>query len=116
MAIHHAGSRSYYEHKYGAFGNQVLRVDFMKSQMRFRAAKIMVSAQAMSPVETGEYKASFEIESGVRQTGRTRRAYGRVSNTAPHAMAVEFGWGRTPRYRVLGRALGVVPGDQKAGA
>lgn len=118
MAIRHAGSRSYYEHKYKAFGNQVLRAPFMQGEMGIRAEKVKAAAIAISPEETGEYKGSFEVSVGIRTTGkrRTRRAYGRVTNTSSHALAVEFGWDKTPRYRVLGKALGVVPGDQVAGA
>ena len=109
------GSKSYYKHKYRAFGAEVLRAPFMRRQMLDRAYAILQAAQALAPVETGEYLDSFEVDNGIRQTGRSRRAYARVSNTAPHAMAVEFGFGATPRYRVLGHALGVVPGHQKAG-
>jgi hypothetical protein len=116
MPIRHGRSRSYYEHKYRPFGNEVLRASWMKAQMEARANAIMLTARRISPIETGEYIESFEVDSGVRQTGRTRRAYGRVTNTAPHALAVEMGFGRTPKYRVLGKAMGITPGDQVAGA
>lgn len=118
MAIRARGSRSHYEHNYGNFGREVLRAPWMQAVMRARATAVLAAAQQMAPVETGEYRDSFELSDGIRVTGRrrTRRAYGRVTNTAPHALAVEFGWGPTPRYRVLGRALGVVPGDQVSGA
>jgi hypothetical protein len=116
MAIRHAGSRSHYEHNYRAFGNEVLRSGFMREQMESRAHVIMLTARRFSPFETGRYIESFEVTSGVTQTGRTRRAYGRVTNTAPHAMAVEFGWRNTPRYRPLGRAIGIIPGTPAAGA
>lgn len=116
MPIRHAGSRSYYVHNYRNFGNEVLRAPWMRAVMRARGVAVLAAAQQMAPVETGEYVESFELTDGIRRTGRARRAYARVTNTAPHALAVEFGWGPTPRYRVLGRALGVVPGDKKAGA
>jgi len=118
MPIRHAGSRSHYEHKYRAFGNEVLRAPWMRAQMEARAYTVMLTARRLSPIETGEYIESFEVTAGIRPTGkrRTRRAYGRVTNTAPHAMAVEFGFGQTKRYRVLGRALNVIPGDTVAGA
>lgn len=118
MATRYRGSRSRYEHKYKAFGDEVLRAPFMRRQMLDRAYAVKAAAEAISPVASGEYLRSFEVSAGIRPAGkrRARRAYARVTNTAPHAMAVEFGFGRTPRYRVLGKALGVVPGDQVAGA
>ena len=118
MAIRHHGSKSYYEHNYKAFGNEVLRAPWMKAQMHARAYAIMLTARRISPIESGDYIESFEVTDGIRPAGKrqTRRAYGRVTNTAPHAMAVEFGFGRTPRYRVLGKAMSIIPGDQVAGA
>lgn len=106
---------SYYEHKYDEFGDQVLRAPWMVALMHSRATAIHAAALALSPVDTGEYVDSFTVTSGVRRTGRTRRAYGRVANTAPHALAVEFGWGPTPKYRVLGKALGAGGGKIGAG-
>lgn len=115
--IRYQGSRSHYEHNYRRFGDEVLRAEFMQNVMRARAVQIQAAAEQMAPIDTGEYITSFDVTSGVRRTGRTRRAYGRVTNTAAHAMAVEFGFGRTPRYRVLGRAAGTVIGGQmRAGA
>lgn len=102
---------SYYEHNYQAFGDQVLRAGFMQAVMRARAVAVQATAQATAPIDTGEYVESFEVDSGVRSTGSTRRAYGRVTNTAPHALAVEYGYGPVPRYRTLGKSLHVVGGD-----
>lgn len=81
--------------------------------MEKRAERIAVAAEAIAPVgdaakgdkHPGEYKASFQIESGVTESLRGRRAYGRVTNTAPHAAAVEFGNARSPAQHVLGRAV-----------
>lgn len=95
-----------YTHKYGPFGKEVLQAGFMRVQMQRRAEAIKVRAIGLSPTRTGRYKASFHVGSGIRRTG-TPRAYGRVTNTAPYASAVEFGFGKTPKYRVLGRAAGV---------
>ena len=95
-----------YTHHYGPFGEQVLQAGWMVAIMHTKAEAIQAAAIAMSPVRTGEYKASFVVESGVRH-GRTSRAYGRVTNTSRHAMAVEYGWGPTPKYRILGKAAGI---------
>lgn len=97
---------SYYEHKYDAFGQECLRAGWMRSAMRARAAAVMATAQSIAPERTGEYRASFEVSDGITAYGgRGTRAYGRVTNTAPYALALEFGHGKAPRYRVLGRAL-----------
>ncbi len=106
---------SFYVHKYDEFGDQVLRADYMVAIMHSRAQAILATAQALAPVDTGEYIDSFAVTSGVRRTGRTRRAFGRVANTSPHALAVEFGWGATKKYRVLGKALGAGGGKVGAG-
>lgn len=113
----HNGSRSYYVHKYAAFGKEVLRAPWMEGEMAARAEKIKAAAIALSPVDTGEYIGSFEVSTGIRATGKgKRRAYGRVTNTSGHAQAVEFGWANTPRHRVLGRAAGTIGGTLGAGA
>lgn len=107
-----------YKHDYAAFGAAVLCAPFMVAEMAGRAEKVAAAARAIAPVgdpnsgwysgagthSPGNYKASFEVSSGVR-SGRTRRAYGRVTNTAGYAAAVEFGYGRTPKYRVLGKSM-----------
>lgn len=112
-----------YKHDYAAFGAAVLCAPFMVADMAARAEKVAAAARAISPVGNadpsksgwysganahapGNYKGSFEVSSGVRATGRgKRRAYGRVTNTAGYAAAVEFGYGRVPKYRVLGKSL-----------
>lgn len=97
---------SYYEHDYAAFGKECLQAGFMRSAMRARATAVMATAQSIAPVDTGEYVSSFEVSDGITAYGGPGlRAYGRVTNTSPYALALEFGHGRAPRYRVLGRAL-----------
>ena len=106
---------SYYEHFYAAFGKECLQAGFMRSAMRARATAVMATAQSIAPVDTGEYVSSFEVSDGITTYGGPgARAYGRVTNTAPHALWVEMGGPRTPKYRTLGRALfaaGGSPGD-----
>lgn len=105
---------SWYEHDYGAFGQEVLRASWMTSAMRSRAAAIMSTAQSMSPIDTGDYVSSFEISDGLTSSGGEGiRVYARVTNTAGHAAAVEYGFGRVPRYRVLGRSMYAAGGDVK---
>lgn len=78
----------------------------MVALMVAHAEPVKTVAEGISPVETGEYKGAFDIESGVVDE-HGLRAYADVVNNSPHAQHVEWGDGNTPRHRVLGRALGV---------
>lgn len=87
----------------------LLCADFIQADMLRRAEKVKTVAEASAPVaktgrHRGRYKASFRASAGI-QRGRTRRAYGRVVNTAPEAFFVEYGTRDTPRHRTLGNAL-----------
>lgn len=105
---------SYYEHYYANFGQEVLRAGFMRNAMRARATAIAAYAAQTAPVDTGEYAASFEVSDGITSYGGPgTRVFARVTNTAGHAAAVEYGFGRVPKYRTLGKALHIVPGDVK---
>ncbi|MGZ4621459.1 MAG: hypothetical protein ACXVGF_04780 [Blastococcus sp.] len=82
----------------------------MQAHMRSRADKIRDAAEAISPIgpendpHRGEYKASWEVDSGVRDTP-TRRAYARVTNPVDYAASVEFGNGRMQGQYTLTRAI-----------
>ena len=87
---------------------ELLRGPEMEVAMVAHLEPIKERAEAHAPVDTkgphpGRYKAAFEIESGVRPD----RAYGRLVNTAPEAILVEYGSKNNPRHRTLGRALGI---------
>lgn len=84
---------------------RMIRSPQMQAEMRRRAEKVARRAQAFAPVETGEYKSSFEVSSGARGGFRRDRAYGRVTNTAPHAVFVEFGSSTVHAHHTLRRAL-----------
>lgn len=106
---------SYYEHNYAAFGAEVLRAPWMAASMNARATAILAMALSISPVDSGEYIDSFEITSGVSSFGgKGTRVYARLTNTSGHAAAVEFGLGRVPKYRVLGRSMHMGGGDVKS--
>lgn len=92
-----------YRADYDGIG-EMLCASWMQADMHRRAEAVMAAAVAASPVDTGDYVDSFEVESGVKH-GKTSRAYGRVTNTSDHARAVEYGLGNTPAYRPLGKAL-----------
>lgn len=65
---------------------RMLGTPAMVAAMRHRVERMKAYAEAIAPVDTGEYKASFRTASGVRNG----IAYGRLSNVAPHAIYVEF--------------------------
>lgn len=98
---------------------ELLRADFIEADMLRRAERVKSVAEASAPVartgnHRGRYKASFRASAGIRpgKAGRrTRRACGRVVNTAPEARFVEYGAKGTPRYRTLGNALMVAAGE-----
>ncbi len=59
------------------------------------AKKMKLIAEALAPESkrkghTGEYKRSFEVVNGIRVTPHPR-AFSRLQNTSPHALAVEYG-------------------------
>jgi hypothetical protein len=90
-------------------GGEMLTMPGMVAEMRRRAENVMGEAEATAPVgqgrHAGRYKRSFSVSSGIRGEGRSRRAFGRVTNDAPEALYVEYGNRNTPRHRTLGRAL-----------
>jgi hypothetical protein len=86
----------------------------MQAEMRRRAELVKARAEASAPVDRtgphpGRYKQSFRVTSGVRE-GKTRRAFGRVTNDAPEAILVEYGSRNNPRHRTLGKALDAATG------
>lgn len=110
-----------YSHDYAAFDRLVLCAPWMVENMRVRAERVKAFAEAHAPYDVDDtdgthYRDSFEIEAGIRE-GKTRRAYGRVSNTdMPTALFVEFGfkggidkngneYAAQERHRTLGAAL-----------
>jgi hypothetical protein len=90
-------------------GAEMLSMPGMQAEMRRRAEHVQQAAEASAPVgrgpDAGRYKRSFTTTSGVRDRGRSRRVFGRVTNDAPEALYVEYGNRNTPRHRTLGRAL-----------
>lgn len=92
-----------YRSSYRGIG-EMLCAPFMIAEMERRANAGKSYAESIAPEKTGEYKASFEVESGIRQ-GKTRRAFGRLKNTDPKAFYLEVGTEDTPKFRVLGKSL-----------
>lgn len=84
---------------------QILVSKKMQAAMETRAKRVEAACVAGSPHDTGEYSASFRVETGVRP-GSKPRAESKVINDDPAAPYVEWGTSRTPRFRVMGRAAG----------
>lgn len=95
---------------YDGFG-ELLCGPEMQGLMEDRIEKVAAAARAIAPVglppdpHPGLYRDSFETETGVMKTLTGRRAYGRLTNTAPYAAAVEWGNSRVPAHHVMARAL-----------
>lgn len=84
---------------------KMIRGPEMRAEMRRRAQKVKAAAVATAPVDSGEYKRSFKVTSGARGGRNKDRAFGRVTNTAPHAIYVEHGTSNNPAHHTLRRAL-----------
>lgn len=96
---------------------EMLCSGFMQAAMHERADAIRAVAEAIAPEDEasphrGRYKASFGTTSGVR-TGRKPRAYGRVYNTAPEALAVEYGTrNNVAHHTLMYAAMAAIPGGE----
>lgn len=89
---------------------EMLAAPWMVAEMERRAKQVKARAEQIAPDAPpyGEgYKYSFEVDSGVKESKKgTRRAFGRVRNTSPHAIYVEFQKVKGgPAHRPLGKAL-----------
>lgn len=91
---------------------EMLKSPEMVKEMESRAKRVKAAAEASAPIylsakDPGQYKRSFVVDSGVRKdkNGSGSRAYGRVTNTAPYAIFVEYGSTTTPKHRTLYNAL-----------
>lgn len=73
-----------------------------------------VFAESISPVRTGAYRSSFQIDFDLRGNGTRKRARGTLANTSDHAAAVEFGPGTQTGSHVLGRTLARLGAGRKA--
>jgi hypothetical protein len=84
---------------------ELLRSPEIEAEMVRRAEKVKAQAEATAPVDSGEYKASFEVHSSRRGGSKKDRASAVVENNDDAAFFVEYGASHTPRYRTLGKAL-----------
>lgn len=97
---------SKYTHDYAAFREEVLKAGFMRTEMAARAERVKAAAEAAAPVyehgpHPGRYKASFTAGTRVLSD----RVEGYVENSAPEALAVEYGTQNNPEHATLRTAL-----------
>ncbi len=100
---------------------EIGRTEAMQRAMGVFAEKVRIVAEAIAPVDTGQYafdvstppgeEGGFEVSTGVRDG----KAYGRVTNRSSnngycYAEALEFGNSQMAAQRPLGRALDAVKG------
>jgi hypothetical protein len=100
-----------YTHDYAAFDELVLCAPFMEAEMKRRAYAVADRALALAAphydaadTDGDHYIDHFTVESGIQHRA-TRRAYGKVVNDHEAAIDIEYGTHRTPKQRILGRAL-----------
>lgn len=110
-------AKSKFVASYAGIG-ELLVSDMIRDDMKRRADRVMEAAISISPAASKRKRAEgerhyidcFEVSTGTQNRGGGPRAYARVTNTSDHAVAVEYGWGGTPKYRVLGKALNAAGG------
>lgn len=101
---------------------EMLCAGYMRSAMMARIRAVEALAINNSPVgdptedETaGEYIGSFSTEGGIQQgppqpgVPVNRRAYGQLTNSSDHAMAVEYGQHGVRRRAPMRKALRAIP-------
>lgn len=90
----------------------MLRAPWMVEGMAAAANRAKAEAERIAPVDTGRYKASFKVTSGLR----AGRAYARLSNDAtspqgyPYCQALEFGNSRIRAQHIIQRSLDAIRG------
>ena len=93
----------------------------MSSAMVREAQGLRAAAEAAAPRRTGRLASSYtvepvEVETAYGRDGTpVRRAAGRLANTAPHALAIEFGHRAPDGAPVPGaHTLGLLAGNRSA--
>lgn len=94
---------------------ELLRSPEMEALCLERAVAVMAVAVATAPVfergpHPGRYKAAFHVKSGTDNGEAKPRAYARVINDSPEALAVEFGTANNDAHHTLLRALEAASG------
>lgn len=97
-----------YKLNHTAFREELLNAPWMVEEMRKRAERGKAYAEQIAPVDTGQYAASFEVESGTHGGIHGDRAWALLSNSDPAAPYVEFGNGHDHGEHVLLRTMDVM--------
>lgn len=88
---------------------EMLCAPWMVADMHRRAELVAGRCRLTAPRHSGHYAASFQVTSGIR-THPSKRAFGRVTNTADYSFQVEVGTEDTPAHRTMSRALEAAKG------
>ncbi|MEU3350258.1 HK97 gp10 family phage protein [Streptomyces sp. NPDC037389] len=83
---------------------QLLNSSMITAALVLHAEEIKAVAEATAPVDSGTYKASFEVWARRRMGVRKDRTGAVVLNTARHARFVEYGGDGAPAHHTLLRA------------
>lgn len=102
-----------YHLDFAAFGRHVLNADWMVAEMRTRAEKGKVFAEAVAPFDPDDpdgqhYRDAFTTGAHAHGGAHGDRAQGTLRNTDRAALFVEYGNRNTPEHAVLRRALDVM--------
>lgn len=82
---------------------ELMRSDGVRDFLRGVAQRAIPLAESISPERTGDYKASFRVETGeVNANGRRAAAF--IVNDSDHAVLVEWHDG----FHVLARTAGMI--------
>jgi hypothetical protein len=96
-----------------AFDAFVINSEPMRAELEDRAMRAGQFAEAIAPEETGEYKASFAVTSGLSGGVDRKRAWATLENYSDHAIEVEFGNSHQAGHHVLEQAAGLM-GDRSS--
>lgn len=104
-----------------AFDEHLLNAEWMRQAMHDRADAAKALAETIAPVyeqgpHPGRYKESFDVESGTHGGAHGDRAYAILRNSAPEALAAEFGTGNNDAHHTLVAALDAIHGESYATA
>lgn len=89
---------------YGGIG-EMIRAPLMEAEMRRRATLIKERARSIAPMDTGQFKDRFHVDSGRRGGLKNDRAWASVTNSDPAAVSIEFGTSKTAAHHTLTTAI-----------
>lgn len=89
----------------GADFGAILNSPGVRAAVAATTEDIAARARGLAPVDDGDYLRGIRTSMTARGGDNQDRPEGRVTATAPHSAAVEFGNSRSRGQHVLGRAI-----------